>query len=549
MASIEFSLFAPYNEEAALIGDFSDWQPVPMEKGDDGTFRASVELKDGEYRYKFRVRSKSWFLEPDSWVEIVDPYATRVEDSAMPSGIARIKDGRIIVDEYVWQHDDAPLPPDEALVIYEMHIGDFSGGEADGSGDGSYRSVVEKLDYLSDLGVGAIELMPVTEYPGERGWGYNPRYFMAAESSYGGTEDLKRLIDSCHARGIRVITDLVFNHADAEMPLTQIDHDYWFHHQPRDPENNWGPEFNYEHYDEALGSYPARRFAGDVIRFWVREYHIDGIRFDAARQLANYDFIRWAVAEAKAAAGPKPFYTVAEHIPETTEITGPSGPVDGIWHESFYNTVNALLRGEAPELGEVEEVLDARRQGFPGVTNVVNYLANHDHDHLLRALGEAGILGQEAFRRARLGAVLLMTAFGVPLVWMGQEFGEYGYKTAEENKLEWTLLAHDDNRGLHRLYQGLIRLRAQNGALQQGNIELFHEDPEARVLAYVRWNDEGSRVVVVANLSEHALGAYEVPNVPADGVWHEWTRDYDLEVSGGVATLELGPFEAQVLVI
>jgi 1,4-alpha-glucan branching enzyme len=175
---IEFKLFAPYNQEAALIGSFSDWEPIAMEKDDQGYFRTSVKLEDGEYEYKFRIRSKSWFFEPDQWVDVVDPYATDVNDLADPNGIVRIKEGERIIDTYVWKHDDKPLPQDETLVIYEMHVGDFSGGEDDPYGRGKIEHVVEKLDYLTDLGINAIELMPVKEYPGDYSWGYNPRYFL-----------------------------------------------------------------------------------------------------------------------------------------------------------------------------------------------------------------------------------------------------------------------------------------------------------------------------------------------------------------------------------
>jgi 1,4-alpha-glucan branching enzyme len=248
---VEFQLFAPYNKEAALIGSFSDWQSIPMQKDDQGYFRTTVELKDGTYQYKFRVRSKSWFFEPDQWVDVVDPYATNVDDSNQ-TGIVRIKDGKKIVDTYVWQNDQNSLPSDQELIIYEMHVADFSGGEDDQYPRGDYRHLIEKLDYLTDLGINAIELMPIQEYPGDYSWGYNPRYFFAPESSYGSTEQLKQFIDECHARGIRVFLEGVYNHSEAESPLTQINHDYWYYHEPRDSNNSWGPEFNYEHYDENL---------------------------------------------------------------------------------------------------------------------------------------------------------------------------------------------------------------------------------------------------------------------------------------------------------
>lgn len=546
-APIEFKLFAPYNKEAALIGSFSNWKEIPMEKDEEGYFRTRVELEDGVYQYKFRVQSKSWFLEPDQWVDVVDPYATDIDDPTQ-NALVRIKDGDRIVDTYVWKHDDKPLPADRELVIYEMHVADFSGGEADPLARGKYEHVVEKLDYLVELGINAIELMPLKEYPGDYSWGYNPRYFSAAESSYGTTAELKNLIDECHGRGIRVIIDGIYNHSESSSPLTQIDHDYWYHHAPRDADNNWGPEFNYEFYDENLGTYPARKFIGDTVRYWVQEYHLDGIRFDAARQIANYDFMHWIVQEAKDTAGPKPFYTVAEYIPETPSITNLDGPMDGCWHDSFYHCIVEHICGDTFDLERLKDAIDCKRQGFLGATNVVNYLSNHDHDRVFAELGSRAILDEAAFKRAKLGTVLLMTAVGVPLIGMGEEFGEYKAKTIEQAKIDWTLLGNDMNKGLWEYYKGLIHLRKNNQALYTENIDFFHEDPDSKVFAYTRWNDEGSRVVVVANLSENYLAGYSVPHFPANGTWHEWTGNYDVESGDDNITIDLPEYEAKVFV-
>ncbi|MBF2019405.1 MAG: alpha amylase C-terminal domain-containing protein [Hydrococcus sp. C42_A2020_068] len=544
---IEFKLFAPYNKEAALIGSFSNWEAIPMEKDDKGYFRTNVELEDGSYQYKFRIRSKSWFFEPDQLVDVIDPYATDV-DEPNQNGVICIKNGQKIVDTYVWQHDDKPLPPDHELVIYEMHISDFSGGEDDPNPRGTYKHVIEKLDYLCELGINAIELMPLKEYPGDYSWGYNPRHFFATESSYGSTEQLKRMIDECHARGIRVIIDGIYNHSEAESPLTQIDHDYWYHHSPRDLDNNWGPEFNYEHYDENLDVKPAWQFIGDTVRFWIEEYHIDGIRYDAARQIANYDFMNWIVQEAKKTAGMKPFYNIAEHIPETPNITNLDGPMDGCWHESFYHAVKEHVCGDTFDLERLKDAIDGKRQGFMGVTNIVNYVTNHDHDRLMVELANRDIFDEAAFKRVKLAAVLLMTAVGIPMIWMGEEFGEYKPKTIEKSKIEWSLLENALNRGFFEYYKGLIHLRQNNHALYTENIDFFHEDPESKVLAYTRWNDEGSRIVVVASFSDNYLAGYQVPHFPANGTWHEWTGDYDIESGDDNILIDLPEYEAKVFV-
>lgn len=546
-SSIKFELFAPYNNGAVLLGSFSDLEEIPMQKGQGGYFRTQVELEEGSYQYKYKVQSKSWFLEPDEWVDIIDPYATDVDDAAQ-TGVFRIKDGQKVVDTYVWQHDHDPLPADEDLIIYELHVGDFSGGEDDEKVRGTFRSVTQKLDYLSELGINAIELMPIMEFPGDRSWGYNPRHFFAPESSYGSTVDLKHLIDECHARGIRVFLDEIYNHSESSSPLTQIDHDYWYHHEPTDPEQTWGPEFNYEHYDENLETFPARKFIGDHARFWIEEYHIDGIRYDAARQIDNYDFFHWIVPETKKTAGVKPFFNVAEHVPETTDMVGQEGPMDSCWHYSFYFCVRDHICDESVDLERLKDVLDCKRQGFLGSTDVVNFVTNHDHHHLMAVLGDRNIFNSAAFKRVKLGAVLLMTAVGIPMLWMGEEFGEYKHKTQEAAKLDWTLLENNDNQNLLAYYRGLIGLRRTNLALKTNNIDFFHQNDEAKVIAYTRWNDEGSRIVVVANFSDQYLSGYKVTNFPADGTWHEWTGDYDIEAANGTLMIDLSEYEAQVFV-
>jgi 1,4-alpha-glucan branching enzyme len=545
--SIEFKLFAPYNQGATLMGSFSDWEEITMKKDDDGYFRTEIELDDGSYQYKFRVQSRSSFFEPDEWVDIIDPYATDIDNSSQ-NAVIIIKDGDRIVDDYIWQHDEQNLPSDSELIIYELHVGDFSGGEKDAKIRGKYKHVIEKLDYLCELGINAIELMPINEYPGDHSWGYNPRHFFATESSYGSTSELKQLIDCCHEKGIRVILDAIYNHSESEAPLTKIDYDYWYHHLPRDPEYNWGPEFNYDLYDETLKIHPAWQFAGDNARFWVEEYHTDGIRFDSARQMENYDVMHWIVKEAKKSAGVKPFYTIAEHLPETTAITNTDGPMDGCWHDSFRYTIMEHICGDSFDLENLKDVIDCKRQGFMGVTNVVNYLTNHDHNHFMADLSDRNIFYEEAFKRIKLGVAILMTAVGVPLIWMGEEFGEYKYKKLESSKIDWQLLDNDLNQNLFEYYKGLIFLRKSNRALWTEKIDFFHENVEAKVLAYTRWNEEGSRIVVIANFSDTFRAGYHIPNFPANGKWHEWTGNYEIESGDDGITIDLGTYEAKVLV-
>jgi 1,4-alpha-glucan branching enzyme len=551
MALTEFKLFAPYNKAAALIGSFSDWQEIAMEKGEDGYFRTRVDLADGIYEYKFRVQTKSWFLKPDQWVEINDPYMTEMHPDT-ENGVVHVKAGQQIRDTYVWNHDDKPLPANHELVIYEMHVADFLATDIEDYK--KFQKITEKLDYLVELGINAIELMPITEYAGDYRWGYLVRYYFAPESSYGTPEDLKHFVDECHARGIRVIMDGIYNHTDDQSPLLYIDRDYWYYHDkhyPDDPANYWGPEFNYDHYDENLDIKPAWKFFGDVVRYWIEEYHIDGIRYDAVRQLNNYDFLGWLIDEANQVAGQKPFYHIAEHIPDTSEIIKPKGVFDACWHESFRFFLKDAILGDNFDLEKLKESLNIRQQGYLGTTSAINYLATHDREHMIVELGDRGIFGEAAFQRVKLGAVLQMTAPGIPLIWMGDEFGQSSHKTImtdEPNPLNWALLEQDMNQDLFQFYQKLIALRKSQAALQTDDIEFFHENAENKVLAFVRWHEMGNRVVVIANFSDQAFEDYELPNFPEDGTWRDGLDDRSLEVTDHRLQISLNAHEARVLV-
>ena len=547
MASpIEFKLFAPYNNSVALKGCFSDWSEILMQKDDRGYFRTKVELEDGIYQYKFCVQSQSYFLDSDEWVEVSDPYATSIIDDASQNSVIQIKDGEKIVDSYTWQHDDKPLPSNEELIIYELYTGGFSGGESDNKQRGKFKNVIDKLDYICELGVNAVELMPIQEHPGENGWGYNPRHYFAVESSYGSSEDLKHLIDECHSKGMRVLMDCILNHSDPEAPLTKINYDYWYSREPSDPDNSWGPEFDYQKYDDNLDIKPAWQFIGDIVKFWIEEYHIDGIRFDAAKQIGDFEFMSWITQQAREAVANKPFFNTAEYIPENPDLVGYDKPMDACWHESFYQQTLKHTSGDGFDLSGLKQVIDCKQQGYGGTSNVINYITSHDHKYTLAEFGDRNIFGESAFKRAKLGAVLLMTAVGVPLVWMGNEFGEYNPE--EEIKIDWTLLENDHNKNLLDYYRGLIALRRENYALRTDNINFFYEDPQSKVLAYSRWNDEGSRVVVVINFSDDFLQDYAIDRFPQDGNWHEWTQNYDVEAKSAKLVVSLGEHEAQVFV-
>ncbi len=194
----------------------------------------------------------------------------------------------------------------------------------------------------------------------------------------------------------------------------------------------------------------------------------------------------------------------------------------------------------------MKDAINPTRMGFESVTSVTNYLANHDQNRLFRKLGEKGILDDELYTRAKLGALILMTAVGVPMIWMGEEFGEHVVMSEQSNKINWTLLENDPNKNLFNYYKTLIGLRTSNAAFQSTNIEFFHEDKAAGVLCFHRFDDAGNSVAVVLNLSDDDLQNYHVPNFPINGSCREWTKDHEVEITGHLFTADLSRREGLI---
>jgi 1,4-alpha-glucan branching enzyme len=559
--TIELCLFAPYNDEVALISSWNNWKRQPMTKGADGWWRINSDLGDGEYLYKFAVKSRSYFA-PGQWLDVFDPYALSITDDEQENSRLCIEEGKRIWDDYTWRHDDVPLPTNDRQVIYELHVGDFSGGKGDEGNmryKGKFSDVVEKLDYLSDLGINCVELLPVKEFPG-KSWGYSLRSLFAVDSGYGSPNDLCRLVDECHGKGIRVIVDGVYNHADADAPMAKIDYEYWFYRENPDPPNlQWGPKFNYGHYDEKLKLFPARKYVIESIQFWVEHFHIDGVRFDATVAIKDFKVMReFCDAAFKKVDGRKPFFTVAEHIPEDPAIVGypDRGPMVAAWHDSLAKQLQAIATrherdGADPwDLDALEHKMNPAVNGYGSGNHVVNYLASHDHELIFIQIAELShAFDEEAFRRVKLSTAILLTAPGIPMIWMGQEFGAANPKSLTPQPIAWALLANKNNKDLFEYTAGLVKLRLNTPALYGDQFQVVLKDKERELIAYKRWNDVGGVVVVAANLRDKPAGEFIIsdPGLP-DGTWHEHIFNVDAKVEKGTLKGTLGPSEVKVFV-
>jgi maltooligosyltrehalose trehalohydrolase len=344
-------------------------------------------------------------------------------------------------ERFAWTDRDWPGVRRENLVFYEMHVGSFTA-------EGTFEAVIPRLDSLRGLGVTAVQLMPVAQFPGGRNWGYDGVAPYAAQSSYGGPHGLQRLVDACHAAGLAVFLDVVYNHLGPEGNYLSEFGPYFTDHY----RTGWGQAFNYD----GAGSDPVRDFVVDNVRMWLEEFHLDGLRLDAVH--AVYDLgarhILRAVQETADEAGRRGDRAV--HVVAESDLNDPRlllPPEQGgyglsaQWSDDFHHALHAFFTGERQgyyqdfgRLQDLPRVLQRpflyagdyspfrdRRHGAPpgDLTGDRFVVAVQNHDQVgNRARGDRLTVLLPDPARQRLTAGLLLFAPYLPLLFMGEEYGE-----------------------------------------------------------------------------------------------------------------------------
>ena len=575
-----FFLTAPLKPAVHLVGDFNNWDPaaIPMHHAGDGLFWVTVPLA-GPTRYKFAVTRDE--TGEQTWV--ADPYAREIVwDAWGPKSV--------LADDppYVWRDQGWRRPPLRDLTIYELCVRDFTGQRSIwGDQFGTFAGIQAKLDHLQSLGVNVIELMPISEFPGDSSWGYNPVFYMAPKWLYGRPAGLKALVDAAHRRGIALILDLVFNHAWADHPYYRIypplfgpdgkmlpDQNPFFHHHTNGHANSWGG-LDWDHHSAYTLAYMQ-----DVVRFWLEEYHFDGFRFD---WVGGVEFDPWRpyrerfdphygiapIARAAREAAPD-CYLIGEYWPivGTSHAKTAAGlvretEIDAVWSDVYHHTLeNCLLQTWQWECQDLPRALGGfRGQGFTRADQVITYMVSHDErrpEHEIQFWGEHIQLPDPeyatafrtrwelAMQKARLGLAVLMTSPGVPMLYAGQEFGEDSPRTIDFWPLDWTKLATPQGREHFAFYQRLLRLRRDHPALRSDFIEFYGDDFQRfKVLRYKRWDGKGDVAVVAANFDcvPHQTGL----GFPHDGPWRETISGMQVMVQGHWGEFTLAPWSAVVL--
>jgi maltooligosyltrehalose trehalohydrolase len=340
---------------------------------------------------------------------------------------------------FKWTDQRWQAPPLSAAVIYELHIGTFTR-------EGTFDSAIKRLGDLSSLGVSHIELMPVNEFPGDWGWGYDGVDLFAPHHAYGGPEGLKRLVDACHAAGIAVLLDVVYNHLGPTGNYLARFGPY-FTSRYSTP---WGPAVN---LDDA-GSAEVRRFLCDNALMWLRDYHFDGLRLDAIHAIFDSSavhLLQQLSSEVKALEGHigRHLVLIAESdLNDPRIVTAPEAGgygVDAQWSDDFHHALHTVLTGERngyyADFGSMADLAKALKNVFvydgqysafrkrkhgsrpvnlPG-SRFIGFLQNHDQTGN-RAQGERSSMLMSV-DRLKVGAALVFCAPFVPMLFQGEECG------------------------------------------------------------------------------------------------------------------------------
>jgi maltooligosyltrehalose trehalohydrolase len=534
----EFKVWAPLLHEVELQ---TGSQRFPMRSGAGGWWKAVVESANAGSDYGFILDGEGPFPDPRSaW---------------QPDGVNGLS--RLVPRNFEWSDAEWQAPPLGSAVIYELHVGTFTGA-------GTFEAAIERLPHLVELGITHVELMPVVEFAGRRGWGYDGVDLFAANHLYGGPSGLKCLVNACHAQGLAVIIDVVYNHLG---PLGNHLAKFgpYFIKRVLTP---WGAAVNFDgpHSDE------VRRFFCDNALMWLRDYHADGLRLDAVHAYFDtsatpfLEQLAREVAELGAQLG-RHLVLIAESDLNDPRLLWPvergGFGLDAQWSDDFHHALHTLLTGERDgyysDFGSAGQLCKALREAYIHDGSFSNfrhrthgrpvenlsgrrflaYLQNHDQIGN-RAQGERSSRLMSV-GRLKIGAALVFTSPFVPMIFQGEEWGAstpflfftdyddrklaegvrkgrseefaaFGWKpeelpdpqsgeTYERSKLDWSECTRSPHVELLDWHRRLISLRREEASLRDGR----RNQVETRFNEEERWLVvERGAISVACNWSDTA---------------------------------------------
>jgi len=529
--STHFRVWAPNATGVSVVGEFNNWdaEAHPLKKEEDGLWAVEIEGAVVGDQYQFEI------VNGDRRFRKNDAYAREIHAQTALSVI--------YADTFEWKTPAFRIPNWNELVIYELHVGTFSAGPH--GSPGRFEQIVGRLPYLKNLGVNAIEIMPPMAFPGKRSWGYSLTNPFAVEASYGGADGLKRLIDAAHAQGIAIILDVVYNHFGPDN-LDLWQYDGW-------SENNKGGIYFYNDHRAwtpwgenrpDYGRGEVRQYIRDNALLWLEEFRVDGLRFDSTLFIRStrgennnvetdiaegWSLMQWVNDEVRRHFPER--ITIAEDLmqnPWLTKTTGEGGAgFSAQWDSAFVHPVRASLvqiEDGNRSMEDVARSIQFRYNEDP----IQRIIYSESHDEV--ANGKARIpqeinpedtAGYFARKRSTLGAGLVLTTPGIPMLFEGQEFLEDGW-FRDDKALDWGKL--EAYRGINRLYRDLVLLRRNVHSNTKGLtgpfVRMLQVNNLNKVLVFHRWAEGGPKddVVVAASFTDRTLEEYRI-GLPHGGRW------------------------------
>jgi 1,4-alpha-glucan branching enzyme len=571
-SGVIFRVWAPFAQEVSVSGTFNNWTRTPLESEKDGYWSVDVKGAQPGEEYKYVLKNGERELYKN------DPRSLQVTTDAGNS---------VIVDPHFdWTDDNFHVVPRSHQVIYEMHIGTFH--RADPATSGTFSQAVEKLDYLVDLGVTVIELMPINSMSMDRGWGYAPDYIYAVESLYGGRGEFLNFVNEAHARGVAVILDVVYNHFGPNEHLDVWQFDGW-------NENNKGGIYFYNDWRSQTpwgdtrpdyGRSEVRQYILDNVKMWINDSHLDGLRLDSTIYMRNVQGHNndpgndiseaWFMMQEATTLAQKiksDAIVIAEDVGWNEYITKPrtegGAGFTSQWEINFprvlRNAVDAINDSDRNLRGICEE-LTHRYNG--DVFQRVTYSDSHDsaangNARLNEEVSPGNSANVYARQRSLLAAAVVLTSPGIPMLLQGQEFMQEG-SFNDWQELDWDKT--EQFKGIVLAYKHLIALRKNvygntKGLLGQA-VSVKHLDEQNKVMAYHRWENGGplDDVMIVMNFANKSHDKYDIA-FPNDGTWrvrfnsswNGYAPDFkenklvEVIAKDGKATLSLAPYAVFIL--
>lgn len=539
--SVTFCIAAPQKQSVLLVGEWDDYDVESndlMQRQDyEGIpyFFKTIEGLDPTKAYGY------YFIIDGGQSKVSDPYARLVLDPSNDNYITDVvypdmpqypfdKVNNVVlaiyqgnINDYDWQVKDFTPAEKENLIIYELLLRDFTGTDGKALGNGTVRQAIEKIPYLKQLGVNAVELLPINEFNGNNSWGYNPNFYFAPDKAYGTPADYKEFIDKCHAEGIAVFLDMVFNQSDWQHPW------YRMYSVGANPMYNATAPHAYSVLNDWNQGHPlVRQQWKDVVKYWLTEYNVDGFRFDLVKGLGDNDSYAnngdaatgaynasrvanmRAIQEAMLEANDKAI-VINENLAGAKEENEMAafGQLNwanvndaGCQYAMGFSSSSGLERMYAPD--------DSRTWG-----STVSYLESHDEQRLAYKQEKWGTPSikndpQLAMNRLASCAAQMILSPGAHMIWQFSEMGnaqntknDDGGNNVDPKIVSWYLLDNPENRGLMENYSELIAIRNNNPSLFSQKAE-FTSNVKGSAWSDGRWmhsKNGKSEIITVLNPS------------------------------------------------